>query len=88
MGQLAGIDVRDRVAALLIMAGAAFPVRFPVLGQSASAFDVALLLSFLPWVMTIRRVGPPRIPLPYLWLGLGMVGIGAVSLLWTADLPA
>src|SRR6185369_2305604 len=85
LGQLAGIGVRDRVAALLMLAAAAFPFRFPILGHSASVFDVTLLLLLIPWLMTIRRVGPPRLPLPYLLLGGGMVVIGAVSLLWSGD---
>ena len=75
----------DRICALAIIATAAVPFRFPLLDHSASVFDVALLLVFVPWILTVRRVGPPRIPLPYLWLGLGMVVLGALSLLWTAS---
>jgi hypothetical protein len=83
--QLAGIEIRDRVAVLVIMVAAAFPFRFPILGHSVSVFDLALLVLLAPWAVTIRRVGPPRFPLPYLWLGLGMVAIGALSLVWSAD---
>jgi hypothetical protein len=42
-------------------------------------------LALVPWLIIVRRVGPPRVPIPYLVLGVGMAGVGALSLAWTSD---
>ncbi len=74
-------------ALLLLLVCAALPVRFgvPGLGRSISIFDLAVAVLFVPWLLLVRRQGWPRVPRPYLVLGLSMLVLGVASLLWTLD---
>jgi len=71
----------------LLLVAAALPVRFPVpaLGRSLSVFDVVVVVLVVPFLWLVRRQGWPRVPMPYLVLAALMIGLGAASMLWTAD---
>ncbi len=83
-----GRSTSDRmgvVTFVALLAASTLAYRFPILGQSASVFDITLLAALLPAAWLIRRHGLPELPKPYLRLAIAMIVLPLVSILWSVQ---